>query len=162
MPIVIFHSGSARIQLSSHYYIHHFNITSLTNHVEGLRSQFEQLKFNQFTKLILQKFDEIHQTLKNLAPSKRNKRWDSLGAGWKFIAGSPDANDLKIINSSINELVNNNNQQIRINRALNLQMKELVYKTKDAIDLSNSKSLEIYSINIFQNRNFKRKNTKSR
>lgn len=86
-----------------------------------------------------------------MSPSRRQKRWNSLGTGWKFIAGSPDANDLKIINSSINQLITNNNEQIRINRALNLQMKELVFKTKDAIDLSNSKSSEIYSINIFLN-----------
>ncbi|XP_062711508.1 uncharacterized protein LOC115268173 [Aedes albopictus] len=151
LPVVIFHSGSARIQLSSYYYIHHFNITSLGNHVANLRVQFEQLKYNQFTELILQKFDEIHRTLKNMSPSRRQKRWNSLGTGWKFIAGSPDANDLKIINSSINQLIFNNNEQIRINRALNLQMKELVFKTKDAIDLSNSKSSEIYSINIFLN-----------
>lgn len=85
-----------------------------------------------------------------MAPS-RQKRWNSLGTAWKFIAGSPDANDLKMINSSINDLINNNNDQVRINRAMNLQMKELVYKTKDAIELSNSRSFEIYSINIFLN-----------
>ncbi|XP_055625286.1 uncharacterized protein LOC129767975 [Toxorhynchites rutilus septentrionalis] len=151
LPIIAFNLGTARIQQTSHYYMHHFNVTSLKTHVEILKIQFEQLKPNQFTSLTKQTFEQIHQTLENLAPSRRQKRWNSLGTAWKFIAGSPDANDLKILNSSINDLISNNNQQVRINRALNLQLKELVFKTKDAIELSNSKSLEIYSMNILLN-----------
>nr|QHA33693.1 envelope protein [Chibugado virus] len=115
---------------------------------------FGQANSNQFTKLIEEKFNEIDSSLKNLSPMHRNKRWDTLGKVWKFIAGSPDAQDLKIINSSINSLVLNNNAQIRINREISLQMKEATFKAKEAIDLFNAKSSELYALNIFLNLDF--------
>lgn len=86
-------------------------------------------------------------------PIKRRKRWNKLGTVWKYLAGSPDANDLKIINSSINGLITNNNEQVRINREI-LQMKEVLFKTKESIHLLNSKSSELYSVNIFFNHKF--------
>lgn len=120
-------------------------------HVSDLRFQFDEMKSNQFTSLILNQFQEIDKLMKNLVPFKRQKRWDTIGTVWKFIAGSPDANDLRLINSSINSLIVNNNEQVRINREINLQMKEFVHKTKEAIILFNSQSLDIHSINIFLN-----------
>lgn len=99
----------------------------------------------------MNEFQEIDKLVKNLVPFKRQKRWDAIGTVWKFIADSPDTNDLRLINASINNLIINNNEQIRINREINLQLKEFVFKTKDAITLFNSKSLDIHSINIFLN-----------
>lgn len=112
---------------------------------------FDEMKTNQFSTLIIEEFEQIDQTLKTLISTKRAKRWDSLGSAWKFVAGSPDADDLKIINSSINNLIQNNNAQVKINRELNLQMKEFVFKTTQAISLFNSRAIESHSINIFLN-----------
>lgn len=123
-------------------------------HIQDLKLKFKQIEENQFTSLILDEFNELDTNLKNLLPIRRRKRWNQLGTVWKYIAGSPDATDLKIINSSINGLVSNNNEQIRINREISLQMKEIVYKTKESIDLLNSKSSELYSVNIFLNLKF--------
>lgn len=116
--------------------------------------KFKQVEVNQFTTLILDTFNELDSNLKNLLPIRRRKRWNQLGTVWKYLAGSPDANDLKIINSSINGLINNNNEQVRINREISLQMKEVLFKTKESIQLLNSKSSELYSINIFLNLKF--------
>ncbi|XP_055623440.1 uncharacterized protein LOC129766864 [Toxorhynchites rutilus septentrionalis] len=49
----------------------------------------------------------------------RLRRWDTLGATWKWIAGSPDAQDLRIINSTLNELITQNNQQFEVNNHIN-------------------------------------------
>lgn len=146
--------GYGRVQIDNYFYIHHFNLESFKRNLQDLKLQFKQIKENQFSKLILDKFDEIDLNLKNLLPMKRRKRWNTLGTIWKFIAGNPDANDLKLINNSINNIIDNNNQQVRINREISLQMKEAVYKTKESISLFNSKSTEIYSINVFLNINF--------
>lgn len=150
-PIFIFEYGISRIQYQSYYYIHHFSIESLRTHVVDLRNKFDQIERNQFSEIILQKFDEINHSLQNIIPIKRQKRWDAVGTVWKFIAGSPDANDLKLINSSINNLIYNNNKQVKINREMTLQLKESVFKTKDAIQLFKSKTSELYSINILFN-----------
>ena len=109
------------------------------------------MKINQFSTLIIEEFNQIDNVLKTLISTRRTKRWDSLGSAWKFVAGSPDANDLRIINSTINGLIQNNNAQVKINRELNQQMKEFVFQTTQAISLYKSGALENHSINIFLN-----------
>lgn len=137
-PLFIFEYGISRIQNQSYYYIHHLNIETLRAHVVDLRNKFDQIERNQFSEIILQKFDEINHSLQNIIPFRRQKRWDAVGTIWKFIARTPDANDFRLINSSINNLISNNNQQVKINREMTLQ-------------LFKSKSSELYSINVLFN-----------
>ena len=60
--------------------------------------------------------DNLKTNLKQLRPKTiRTKRWDSLGRAWKWMSGSPDADDLRIINRGIDDVVDNNNIQIKIN-----------------------------------------------
>ncbi|XP_055619049.1 uncharacterized protein LOC129764211 [Toxorhynchites rutilus septentrionalis] len=153
-PILVFHQGEARIRLDHKYYIHHFNLTTIKTQVKGLRIQFENFSKNQFTDLIIGKFNEIDFALRSIDPVRRHKRWNSLGTAWKFLAGSPDANDLKIINSSINNLISNNNEQIKINREINLQLKEAIFKTKKAIEVFNVGSAEMYCTKMLFHLNF--------
>ncbi|XP_055630562.1 uncharacterized protein LOC129771171 [Toxorhynchites rutilus septentrionalis] len=151
LPLILVDKGQGRIRNDSNYYIHHFKIFPFIIHLIDLKAKFSDIEENQFTNLILKKFEEIEISLKNLIPIKRVKRWNTIGTIWKFIAGSPDANDLKIINDSINNLIVNNNAQVKINREVTFQMKEALFKTKEAINLFNSKSSELYSINIYLN-----------
>ncbi|XP_053698942.1 uncharacterized protein LOC128745900 [Sabethes cyaneus] len=147
-PILIFHQGEARLRLDYKYYIHHFNLTVIKTQVRSLREQFKNFSKNEFTELIIEKFSEIDFALKSIDPVRRHKRWDSLGTFWKFLAGNPDANDLMIINSSINDLITNNNEQVKINREVNLQLKEAIFQTKKAIELFNVGSVEMYCTRI--------------
>ncbi|XP_055630127.1 uncharacterized protein LOC129770943 [Toxorhynchites rutilus septentrionalis] len=153
-PILIFHQGEGRLRLDYKYYIHHFNLTIIRTQIKGLRDQFDNFSKNQFTDLIVEKFNEIDFALKSIDPIRRHKRWDSLGAIWKFLAGSPDANDLKIINSSRNNLIINNNEQVKINREVNLQLKEAIFQTKKAIQLFNVRSIEMYCTKLLFHLNF--------
>lgn len=150
-PIFVFDYGTSRIRYQSYYYIHHFSIEALKTHIVNLRDKFDQIEKNQFSEIIIEKFDEINKSLESIVPLKRQKRWDTVGTVWKFIAGSPDADDLKLINSSMNNLIYNNNKQVKINKEMTLQLKETVFKTKEAIELFKSKSSELYSINILFN-----------
>lgn len=56
-----------------------------------------------------------------------------------------------MINSSINNLISNNNQQVKINEEITLQLKEVAFKTKEAIQLFNSKTTEFNAISILEN-----------
>ncbi|XP_055608069.1 uncharacterized protein LOC129755545 [Uranotaenia lowii] len=150
-PIFIYDVGIGRIQYQSNYYIHHFNIKTLKTYITDLKEKFNKIEINQFTEIIQEKFDEINYFLENIIPIRRQKRWDTVGTVWKFIAGTPDANDLRLINSSINNLIVNNNKQVKINREISLQLKESFFKTKEAIQLFESKATELFSINIFFN-----------
>lgn len=153
-PLLVFHHNEARIRLDYRYYIHHFNLTSIKSQVRNLKNQFENFSKNQFTDLIIEKFNEIDFAFKSIDPLKRHKRWDRLGSAWKFLAGNPDANDLRIINSSINNLIINNNEQIKINREINLQLKEAIFKTQKAINLFNIGSVEMYCTKILFHLNY--------
>ena len=56
---------------------------------------------------------------------RRSKRWDTIGTVWKWIAGSPDAQDLDIINSTLNQLIDQNNHQMQINSFFNSRIAEV-------------------------------------
>lgn len=70
------------------------------------------------------KSKKLHSMFKKLRPS-RQKRWESLGRAWKYVSGSPDADDLVIINSTLNSLIDQNNKQVRINSALEIRLKNI-------------------------------------
>ncbi|XP_062549915.1 uncharacterized protein LOC134214594 [Armigeres subalbatus] len=76
-----------------------------------------------------QLLDNLYQ-LKPLQKTRRQKRWDSVGTAWKWIAGSPDAEDLRIINNTFNELINETNKQIQINHVIN----ERITKISDTVN----------------------------
>lgn len=60
----------------------------------------------------------------------RSKRsLDFLGSAWKFIAGSPDAQDFEIIKEKINNSLNTNNNQIVINKIIMEKINEIVNTT---------------------------------
>ncbi|XP_062556363.1 uncharacterized protein LOC134221185 [Armigeres subalbatus] len=63
----------------------------------------------------------------------RNRRWEALGKAWKYISGSPDAEDLKIINVTTNSLIDQNDRQIRINIAIEHRLKNITEKLNSLI-----------------------------
>lgn len=67
---------------------------------------------------------KLHSIFVKLRPT-RQKRWESLGKAWKYVSGSPDAEDLRMINSTINSLIDQNNRQIIINSALNIRLSNI-------------------------------------
>ncbi|KXJ71618.1 hypothetical protein RP20_CCG020168 [Aedes albopictus] len=72
--------------------------------------------------------------------ARRHRRWDSLGTAWKWIAGSPDAQDLHIINSTMNELINQNNHQYKINDNINNRITQLTITVNQIANSLNSKN----------------------
>uniref|UniRef100_A0A034WGH6 Retrovirus-related Env polyprotein from transposon gypsy n=1 Tax=Bactrocera dorsalis TaxID=27457 RepID=A0A034WGH6_BACDO len=61
------------------------------------------------------------QILDTIKPVERRQKRsiNSLGTAWKFIAGSPDHEDLDVITKNLNEINNNNNKQVLINNIFN-------------------------------------------
>jgi hypothetical protein len=52
---------------------------------------------NTLKKLLNHEVGKLHNNFYQLNPN-RFRRWDSIGKIWKFIAGTSDAEDLKLIN----------------------------------------------------------------
>ncbi|XP_050099576.1 uncharacterized protein LOC126579902 [Anopheles aquasalis] len=147
-PILAVSKGIGRIQIGTKYYIHHFNISRWKQSMQEIEEDFEELPYNQFTAIIGERMDEIHQSI-NYLQNRRSKRWDTVGTVWKFIAGNPDANDLRMINNSINDLVKNNNIQVTFNFDLNLKIQEALHKTTQALNISNKHSKELSAVNVY-------------
>ncbi|XP_055610990.1 uncharacterized protein LOC129757726 [Uranotaenia lowii] len=77
------------------------------------------------------------------------KRWDSVGTVIKWIAGTPDADDLRIINGTMNKLITNNNQQFLFNEALNSRVIHLTNITNELLQLDyKSKQQHTIEINL--------------
>lgn len=71
---------------------------------------------SEMTVFLKWKLDELKTNLRQILPKhRRQKRWDALGRAWKWMSGSPDADDLQLINSGINQLTENNNRQTSVN-----------------------------------------------
>ncbi|XP_058064657.1 uncharacterized protein LOC131214292, partial [Anopheles bellator] len=151
IPIFAFKRGDARVTFGNNYYIHHFNVSAIQREIRILSTEFSSLEETQFTTIIEQEFTNAYEMLKNTFPIHRSKRWDAIGTVWKFIAGSPDADDLRLINSTINDLITNNNLQVKINKDLTLQLTETLQRIQEALKLSRDSSIDFYSINILLN-----------
>lgn len=83
--------------------------------------------------ILTHRIETLKNNLAQVKPlnSKRVRRWDALGKAWKWMAGSPDSDDLKNINSSINHLVDNNNDQVEINEKLEKTLTNLTIYLND-------------------------------
>lgn len=58
-----------------------------------------------------------------------------LGTAWKYLAGTPDNDDLVMLSDNINKLIDNNDQQLTINKQLEVRINRL---TKLSNDQANS------------------------
>lgn len=74
---------------------------------------------------------EIVEPIRN---PKIRRSLDFLGTAWKYIAGSPDHNDLNMINNNMEKLLTNNNKQIIINNALNQQINKITEITNNLLN----------------------------
>ncbi|XP_029725369.2 uncharacterized protein LOC115265228 [Aedes albopictus] len=97
---------------------------------------------NPLHEVIKFRIKKLYATLYGLKPqqARRHRRWDSLGTAWKWIAGSPDAQDLHIINSTMNELINQNNHQYKINDSINNRITQLTITVNQIANSLNSKN----------------------
>lgn len=121
-PVLLLKLNDCKLQTGLIKIIHPINISNLENNVYTFSKLARQIDRDiPLSNLILQKSRELVNNLQQLKPMKprRAKRWDTLGAAWKWIAGSPDAEDLRIINTTLDDLVLQNNQQTRVNNMLN-------------------------------------------
>lgn len=80
------------------------------------------------------KSEKLNLMFSRLRPS-RQKRWESLGHAWKYVSGSPDADDLRIINNTMNSLIDQNNKQIRINSVLENRLKNTTESINSFINI---------------------------
>lgn len=63
--------------------------------------------------------------------SLQNRRWDIIRKGWKWIAVSTDADNPRAIHKSINELIDKNKAQTKINKDKNDYSQQSIENLKE-------------------------------
>ncbi|XP_021702580.1 uncharacterized protein LOC110676941 [Aedes aegypti] len=150
-PLAIIPLGKAKIKTGYLRIIQPISLIQLHDIIQKFDDLIKKNVYNnQLYKLLENRNNLLHQTyLKIMPSSNRAKRWDTIGTILKWIAGTPDADDLIIINKTMNALIDNNNQQTFINEAINSQIKHLNQVTNDLLNLDyKSKQQHVIEINL--------------
>lgn len=105
--------------------------------------------------LLLHASERLSENFEILKPinNKRIKRWDTLGTAIKMLAGNPDATDLRILNQTMNDLINENNVQVNINNKINSKLEQITNITNVVLAKNKSMSKTIDLIILMTNLN---------
>lgn len=136
-PVLLLKHRECRIQTGTIKIIHPINLTEIeTNVLLFSKVARETDSHLPMTQLILRKSRTLVNNFYQLKPikSRRAKRWDALGSAWKWLAGNPDADDLRLINTTMNELINGNNRQFQVNNVINNRIKEITTTINEIIE----------------------------
>lgn len=134
-PLAIVPLGKAKTKLGHIRILHPIDIIQFKYLISGLNNQIGQENIDHpLYKLIQEKNAHLYETYIKINPViTRHKRWDSIGTLWKWIAGTPDAEDLRIINATMNTLITENNNQVLINRAIDKRIQQITNITNEII-----------------------------
>lgn len=129
-PILSIQVTKCRLETGNINVIHPINLTNLEYTIDTLTNLiYKREHNNNFLQSITKhKVRELYTNFHQIKPSRattRSKRWDAIGTTWKWIAGTPDADDLRILNLTMNQLIHQNNEQYRINEQIDERLQKL-------------------------------------
>lgn len=119
--ILMIKTGKCKIQTGTIKIIHPINLTDLELTINTLTNiAYKITKNSPLKDIVKHKIKNIYSNFYQIRPqtNHRTKRWDAIGSTWKWIAGNPDAQDLRIINTTMNQLIDENNKQYTVNEQL--------------------------------------------
>ena len=137
-PLVVLEIGKMKLVEGKYKLVHKIDLEKLNNAVEEI--EIASSNHPNLNKLIYLEATDLKNNLARIIPRHfRNKRWDFIGSAFKWIAGSPDADDLRYIEGSIKDLNTQNNIQIKINDQINEKINEMT-TTINQLLIQNGKS----------------------
>lgn len=156
-PLAIIPLGRAKVKTGHIRIIHPIDLIQIENTITNINHDIQNNpSTNPLYELIQIKNYKLYQTFMKIRPFIiRQKRWDTIGTVWKWIAGSPDAEDLRMINASINSLIYQNNKQVLINEAIDKRIQEVTDITNQVLKIENERtknhSIEINQLIVLSN-----------
>lgn len=136
--LVALHSGLAKVQTGGFKIVHIIDLRSYddligeleNNIVQNITSHHPLIPYLKYT------IHQIKSYLSRLKPNPKSKRsLDFLGSAWKWIAGSPDHQDFEIIQKKINNVLENDSNQVVINRLSLEKISKLTNTTNEIIKI---------------------------
>lgn len=137
--IVAIDVGSARIQSGTVRLIHVVDLGNYETLIDNIDSA---VKSNVSTShpihpYLIHEIQQIRNHLEYLKP--RNKRsLNFIGSAWKWVAGNPDHDDFAIIEQKINNVLENNNRQVIINKMSLEKINEITSRTNEILKFTKS------------------------
>lgn len=136
-PIVTLKQGNGRIINGNFKLIHVINLTDYEEIINRIRTSLDNI--NPESSIRIQLIHQMNQTRQLISElkgqksrSRRSINW--IGSAWKWIAGSPDATDWDQIIKSQNHIIDNNNQQYKINNALMTTARQILNEYNKIVD----------------------------
>lgn len=129
--IVTIETGIAKIQNSTFKIIHIINLEQykpILGEIKRTMQEDLSAEIDSYPFLV----HEIQQTenlLKRLVPERTKRSIDIIGTAWKWVAGTPDHEDFEIITDHMNNVLENNNRQVIINRLMEEKLNDLINRT---------------------------------
>lgn len=124
--------GQARIQTGHIRVVCPINITDIETTLKNIEiNTTENQHLAAINNLIIHKKQILSEKIKKIKSGDRNRirRAEIIGTVWKFMAGNPDANDLRRIEAALNNLNKQNNIQISINQAIENRINNITHAT---------------------------------
>ncbi|XP_055615421.1 uncharacterized protein LOC129761707 [Toxorhynchites rutilus septentrionalis] len=156
-PLAIIPLGKARIKTGYVRIVHPIDLIQIGNTISNVNDEIQSNpSVNPLYELMQIKNYKLYETFLKLKPFiKRQKRWDTIGTVWKWVAGNPDADDLRIINATLNSLITQNNKQVMINQAISNRIQEVTDLANQMLLMEKQKaknhSIEINHLMILSN-----------
>lgn len=157
-PLAIIPMGNAKIKTGYVRVVHPIDLIQIGNTIAKINDDIQRNPFNNpLYELIQIKNQKLYETFLKLKPfvTKQKRSIEIIGTVWKWIAGNPDAEDLRLINSSINSLIIQNNRQILINEAIDKRIQEITDITNQVLTIENERtknhSIEINQLIVLSN-----------
>lgn len=139
-PVLMIKLSDCKIQNGFDKIVHPINLSSIEQNVLLITKIIRQLDSSlPIAQLATEKSRALINNLRQVKPynPRRKRRWDTLGSAWKWLAGSPDADDLRLINTTMNELIEQNNQQFIINKMVNERIDDVTKAVNNIIKQQN-------------------------
>lgn len=117
--LAIVHLGKAQIKTGYIRIIHPIDLIKIEetlNSINEITNKHDIYK--PLYDLIKSRKQKLYESFIRIKPPTRTKRWDVIGTVWKQIGGNPDAEDLRIIERSLNAVNAETNKQIMINKVI--------------------------------------------
>lgn len=147
-PILTLNTNPCRIQVGNFRIIHEIDLKDLEKTVHLLTDVVYNKINNPLSNIVKNKIKSLHSNYNQIRPGNHRyaRSIDIIGSVWKWIGGSPDAQDLHIINNTMNTLIENNNIQYRVNQQLGQRIKTLTNEVRKLIEDKQTNELIIDEI----------------
>lgn len=147
-PIVTIKQGTGKIINGNFKMIHIINITIYEDIVNRLVPTInDHIDKNSILRpQLLYQLQQIQSLLQKIHGRKARKarsiNW--IGSAWKWIAGSPDATDWDNLLKTQNVIIENNNNQYKINERLTAVTQEIMENYNKIIERINNSNIDKY------------------